>query len=157
MTKAKPRETEVYNGAGVSANLILIRKKGAGKYHGVQPSGHRFQAFVYKPDKQRNVGIGTYDTPLQAAVAAAVAQKAVKAGVPGYSPEKPRIHTGAAMPTHPMHAHSPADSIPCTTCRCISRSEESPADSSCSLCGSGAHGRGWSAAQSTRSPAHTAS
>ena len=55
MTRAKQKETEVYEGAGASANLILIRKKGPGQYHGVQPSKNKFQAFVYKPEKKRSV------------------------------------------------------------------------------------------------------
>ena len=85
MTRRKPRETELYHGTGASANLILIRNKGPGKYHGVQPSGSRFQAFVYKPEKKRNVAIGTYDTALLAAVAAAVAENALKQGIPVFS------------------------------------------------------------------------
>ena len=105
MTKAKPRETEIYNGTGESANLILFRKKGAGKYHGVQPSGVKFQAFVYKPEKQRNVGIGTFNTAIEAAVAAAIAEKSVKAGIPVYSPEKPRFRKGAAH-TLPIALHT---------------------------------------------------
>ena len=96
MTRRKPRETEVYQGAGASANLILTCKKGPGKYNGVQPSGRKFQAFVYKPEKKRNVAIGTYDTTLLAAVAAAVAENAVKQGIPVYSPEKPRFRKGGS-------------------------------------------------------------
>ena len=99
MTKAKPRETEVYHGAGASAKLVLIRKNGPGMYHNVQPSGRRFQAFVYKPEKKRSVGIGSFDTAIEAAVAAAVAEKSVKAGMPVYSPENPRFRKGAARTT----------------------------------------------------------
>ena len=99
MTRAKPKETEIFHGAGASANLVLIRKKGLGMYHNVQPSGSRFQAFVYKPEKQRRVGIGTFDTALEAAVAAALAEKSVKAGMAVYSPEKPRFRKGAARTT----------------------------------------------------------
>ena len=100
MTRRKPRETELYHGTGASANLILIRKKGPGKYQAwrarAEPSGSRFQAFVYKPEKKRNMAIGTYDTALFAAVAAAVAENALKQGIPVYSPERPRIRKGAA-------------------------------------------------------------
>ena len=104
MTRVKPRETEIYHGTGASANLILTLKKGAGRYHGVQPSGSKFQAFVYKPDKRRNVAIGTFDTAIEAAVAAALAKKTVKAGIAVYSPEKPRYRKGAAR----TPAHRPA-------------------------------------------------
>ena len=66
---------------------------------------------MYKPEKQRSVGIGTFDTALEAAVAAALAEKSVKAGMPVYSPEKPRIRKGATRTTafaQPGPAFAPA-------------------------------------------------
>ena len=41
------------------------------------------------------MGIGTFDTALEAAVAAALAEKSVKAGMAVYSPEKPQLPRAA--------------------------------------------------------------
>ena len=50
-----------------------------------------FQARVYKPDKHCWDGIGTFDTSLEAAVAAAIEQKSIEIGIKVGSAEKSRV------------------------------------------------------------------
>ena len=87
MTKAKAKETEVFHGQGASAGLVLTLKPGTPSgYYGVRPAGRKWQARVYKPANKSWDPIDTFDTPLEAAVAAALAQLQLKAGVKLLSP-----------------------------------------------------------------------
>ena len=67
------------------------RWRGAGRlrssgYYGVIPSGKRWQARLYKPVKKGWDPVGTYDTPREAAEAAAKAKKRLEDGLPVHSP-----------------------------------------------------------------------
>ena len=99
MTKAKAKETETVDGAGASAGLVLVRKKSASGYYGVRPNGKKgWQARVYKPKKQCWDDVGTYETPRDAAIQAAIAQNEVRNGFGSmYSPLKPRPKTGTPL------------------------------------------------------------
>ena len=102
MTKKKVVETEIVDGAGASAGLVIIRKpRSASGYYGVVRNGNKgWQARVYKPAKQCWDDVGTYETPKEAAIQAAIAQKEVKNGFGSmYSPLKPR--TGAPLTSCP--------------------------------------------------------
>ena len=96
MTKKKPTETEVVEGAGSSSSLRLILKPGTKSGHyGVIPNGKRWRARVYKPSKQKWDDVGTYNTPRDAAIQAAIAQQEVNKGFGCmYSPLKERAQTG---------------------------------------------------------------
>lgn len=102
MTKKKVVETEIVDGAGASAGLVIIRKpRSASGYYGVVRNGNKgWQARVYKPAKQCWDDVGTYETPREAAIQAAIAQNEVKNGFGSlYSPLKPR--TGAPLTSCP--------------------------------------------------------
>ena len=104
MTKKKVVETEIVDGAGASAGLVIIRKpRSASGYYGVVRNGNKgWQARVYKPAKQCWDDVGTYETPREAAIQAAIAQNEVKNGFGSlYSPLKPRPRTGAPLPSCP--------------------------------------------------------
>ena len=112
MTKKKPRETEVVDGAGATAGLILvINRRSASGYYGVGKNGKKWQARVYKPAKQNWDDVGSYDSPREAAIAAAFAKKQTEAGLGSmYSPLKPRPKKGAhtahcprALACYPAH------------------------------------------------------
>ena len=58
MTRNKPVETEVVEGAGASARLVLVLKAGTKSgYSGVTPNGKLWRARIYKPAKKQ------WDTP----------------------------------------------------------------------------------------------
>ena len=100
--KNKVVETEIFDGAGASAGLVIIRKpRSASGYYGVVRNGNKgWQARVYKPAKQCWDDVGTYETPREAAIQAAIAQNEVKNGFRSlYSPLKPR--TGAPLTSCP--------------------------------------------------------
>ena len=82
MTKKKVVETEIVDGAGASAGLVIIRKpRSASGSYGVVRNGNKgWQARVYKPAKQRWDDVGTYETPRKTAIQAAIAQNEVKNG-----------------------------------------------------------------------------
>ena len=127
MTKAKAKETETVDGSGASAGLVLVRKKSASGYYGVRPNGKKgWQARVYKPKKQCWDDVGTYETPREAAIQAAIAQKQVKNGFGSlYSPLKPRPKTGTPLtscPPCPLRAAL----LQRVAERCESRTSEGP-------------------------------
>ena len=97
MTKQKPVETDVIEGAGASSRVTVILKPGTKSgYYGVMPNGKRWRARVYKPSKQKWDDVGTYDTPRDAAIQAAIAQQEVDKGFGCmYSPLKERPRAGA--------------------------------------------------------------
>ena len=97
MTKKKPMETEIVEGAGASSRVTLILKPGTKSgYYGVIPNGKRWRARVYKPSKQKWDDVGTYNTARDAAIQAAIAQQEVDKGFGYmYSPLKERARTGA--------------------------------------------------------------
>ena len=89
MTKKKVVEMEIVDGAGASAGLVIIRKpRSASGYYSVVRNGNKgWQARVYKPAKQCWDDVGTYETPREAAIQAAIAQNEVKNGFGSlYSP-----------------------------------------------------------------------
>ena len=99
MTKAKAKQTEIFHGQGASAGLVLKLKPGTRSgYYGVRPNGKKWQARVYKPDRQGWDPIDTFDTVLEAAVAAALAQQQVMSGIPLLSPtRRPRPRESASQ------------------------------------------------------------
>ena len=99
MTKKKPIKTEVVEGAGASAGLVLILKPGSKSgYNGVTPNGTKWRARVYKAAKKTWDTIGTYDSPKEAAIQAAIAMKEIEQGFGSfYSPLKQRRTTGAPI------------------------------------------------------------
>lgn len=107
MRTKKEQPTELFDGAGISAGLKLKVKLSKGGYYGVRPSGSKFQARVYKPDKHCWDGIGTFDTSLEAAVAAAIAQKSIEMGIKVGSPEKSRVRMKGDS-RKPLAAATPA-------------------------------------------------
>ena len=54
MTRNKPVETEVVEGAGASARLVLVLKAGTKSgYAGVTPNGKQWRAHIYKAAKKQ--------------------------------------------------------------------------------------------------------
>ena len=90
MTKKKAVDTEVVEGAGASARLVLVLKAGTKSgYAGVTPNGKLWRARIYKPAKKQWDTVGTYDSPKEAAIQLAIAQKDMAKGFGGlYSPLK---------------------------------------------------------------------
>lgn len=113
MTKKKPIKTEVVEGAGASAGIVLNLKPGSKSgYNGVTPNGTKWRARVYKAAKKTWDTIGTYDSPKEAAIQAAIAMKEIEQGFGSfYSPLKQRRTTGAPILQTP-HVCSSAQ---CTT------------------------------------------
>ena len=113
MPKAKAKETEVVDGSGASAGLVLIRKpNSASGYYGVGKNGKKWQARVYKAAKQQWDAVGNFESPREAAIVAAIAQKQTAAGFGYlYSPLKKRSKKGA-LPTS-QHVRLAAH---CTSC-----------------------------------------
>ena len=61
MTRKKPVETEVVEGAGASSRLVLIVKAGTKSgYAGVTPNGKLWRARIYKAAKKQWDTVGTY-------------------------------------------------------------------------------------------------
>ena len=106
MTRKKPVETEVVEGAGASSRLILILKAGSKSgYAGVTPNGKLWRARIYKPAKKQWDTVGTYESPRDAAIQLAIAQKEMAKGFGSlYSPLK-RQMTGAHTLTLLAHTH----------------------------------------------------
>jgi hypothetical protein len=96
MTKKKAVETEVVEGAGASSRLVLIVKAGTKSgYAGVTPNGKLWRARIYKAAKKQWDTVGTYESPRDAAIQLAIAQKEMEKGFGSlYSPLK-RQTTGA--------------------------------------------------------------
>lgn len=96
MTKKKPVQTEIVEGSGASAGLVLILKPGSlSGYYGVIPNGKGWRARVYKSSKQKWDDAGTYNTPRDAAIQAAIAQRELDKGFGWqYSPLKKRPQKG---------------------------------------------------------------
>jgi hypothetical protein len=87
MTKKKAVETEVVEGAGASSRLVLIVKAGT--------NGKLWRARIYKAAKKQWDTVGTYESPRDAAIQLAIAQKEMEKGFGSlYSPLK-RQTTGA--------------------------------------------------------------
>ena len=107
MTKRKEPLTEAVDGSGRLADLFLIVKPGSRSgYYGVIPAGDKWQARVYKPEKQRWEAIDTFDTAREAAIYAALAKKDREAGLPMPSPLKRRHRKGATR--HPSSERLPS-------------------------------------------------
>ena len=88
MTKKKAVETEVVEGAGASTRLVLILKPGTKSgYSGVTPNGKQWRArirysiYLYmQAAKKQWDTVGTYDSPKEAAIQAAIAQMEMENG-----------------------------------------------------------------------------
>ena len=81
MTKKKAVETEVVEGAGASTRLVLILKPATKSgYSGVTPNGKQWRARIYKAAKKKWDTVGTYDSPKEAAIQAAIAQMEMENG-----------------------------------------------------------------------------
>ena len=95
--KKKAQPTEIFDGAGISAGLKLkvkLSKRAATTASGRPASGRassRPESTYYKPEKHWWDGIGTFDTSLEAAVAAAIAQKSIEMGTKVGLPDKSRV------------------------------------------------------------------
>ena len=83
-----PREMSEWLGT-----LELKRNRSKSSYYGVIPAGKRWQARLYKPAKQKWDPIGTYDSPREAAEAAAKERKRLDDGLPVYSPQFKRFRS----------------------------------------------------------------
>ena len=118
MRKNTEQPTEIFDGVGMSAGIKLKVKLSKGGFYGVWPSGSKFQARVYTPDKHCWDGIGNFDTSLEAAVVTAIAQKSIEMGIKVGSPDKPRVRmqcdslkplaaatTTRATRAHLLHCH----------------------------------------------------
>ena len=61
MTRKKPVETEVVEGAGASSRLVLVLKaETKSGYAGVTPNGKLWRARIYKSAKKQWDTVGTY-------------------------------------------------------------------------------------------------
>ena len=125
MTKKKPVQTEIVEGSGASAGLVLILKPGSlSGYYGVIPNGKGWRACVYKSSKQKWDDAGTYNTPRDAAIQAAIAQRELDKGFGWqYSPLKKRpqkgplcvlAHALSCLPHKLKHAPTSQPSIQCS-------------------------------------------
>ena len=108
------------DGSGASAGLVLIRKPtSASGYYGVGKNGKKWQARVYKAAKQQWDAVGNFESPREAAIVAAIAQKQTAAGFGYlYSPLKKRSKKGA-LPTSQhvrLAAHCTSCSATCSSC-----------------------------------------
>ena len=122
------RETDIVDGAGASAGLVLILKpRSSSGYYGVVHNGNKgWQARVYKSAKQCWDDVGTYETPKEAAIQAAIAQNEVKNGFGSlYSPLKPRPRTGAPLTSCQPFAARGSERQRAAE-RCESRTSEGP-------------------------------
>ena len=90
MTRKKPVETEVVEGAGASLRLVLVLKADTKSgYAGVTPNGKLWRARIYKSAKKQWDTVGTYESPRDAAIQLAIAQKEMAKGFGSlYSPLK---------------------------------------------------------------------
>ena len=107
MTRKKPVETEVVEGAGASSRLVLIVKAGTKSgYAGVTPNGKLWpRARIYKAAKKQWDTVGTYGSPKEAAIQLAIAQKELEKGFGSiYSPLK-RKKTGT-LTLYPARMHT---------------------------------------------------
>ena len=104
MTRKKPVETEVVVGAGASSRLVLVLKaETKSGYAGVTPNGKLWRARIYKSAKKQWYTVGTYESPRDAAIQLAIAQKEMAKGFGSlYSPLK-RQKTGAHAPSPCLH------------------------------------------------------
>ena len=107
MTRKKPVETEVVEGAGASSRLVLVLKaETKSGYAGVTPNGKLWRARIYKSAKKQWDTVGTYESPRDAAIQLAIAQKEMAKGFGSlYSPLK-RQKTGAHAPSPCLHTHT---------------------------------------------------
>jgi hypothetical protein len=72
-------------------SLELKRNSSKSGFCGVIPAGKKWQARIYKPEKQRWDPLGTYPTAHEAAVAAATAKQKLESGQAVYSPAYKRF------------------------------------------------------------------
>ena len=132
-------------GSGASAGLVLIRKpRSASGYYGVGKNGKKWQARVYKAAKQQWDAVGNFESPREAAIVAAIAQKQTAAGFGYlYSPLKKRTKKGALPTTQHMRLlHTAHHAAPRAA-----RASEGPQTQTATQRGRLWCGRGWTPAR----------
>ena len=124
------------DGAGASAGLVLIRKRSASGFYGVVRNGKKgWQARVYKSAKKCWDDVGTYETPREAAIQSAIAQKQVKNGFGSlYSPLKPRPKTGTPLTSLPSLPAARSTFAACGRAMRVAHVRGSPSPACALLC-----------------------